>query len=48
MPAFYMLFALGVIATWFILREVFKPFGEWIIDIIKETKDIMSDKDEKD
>lgn len=43
---FYLLIIVGLVALWFLLTDIFKPLGQYLYKIYKDTKDVMSEKDE--
>ena len=45
---FYLLVAAALVALWFLLTCIFKPLGKYLYGVYKETKDVMTECDEKE
>ena len=45
---FYLLVIMALVALWFGLTFIFKPFGKYLYGVYKDTRDVMTENDEKD
>ena len=45
---FYLLIVIALVALWFALTCIFKPFGKYLYRIYKDTKDVMTECDKAD
>lgn len=43
---FYLLIVIALVALWFALTCIFKPFGKYLYGVYKDTKDVMTEEDE--
>lgn len=45
---FYLLIIMALVALWFMLTGIFKPFGKYLYRIYKDTRDVMTECDKAD
>lgn len=44
---FYLLVIMALVALWYMLSGMFRPMGRYLYRMYKDTKDIMTEEDEK-
>jgi hypothetical protein len=45
---FYLLVAIALVALWFGLTFIFKPFGRYLYGVYKDTRDVMTEKEKEE
>ena len=45
---FYLLIIIALVALWFALTGMFKPFGKYLYSLYKDAKDVMIEEDKEE
>lgn len=45
---FYLLVIIALVALWFGLTSIFKPFGKYLYGVYKDTKDVMNENEKEE
>lgn len=44
---FYLIIIIALVALWFALTSIFKPFGKYLYRVYRDTKDVMTEEDQE-
>ena len=44
---FYLIIVIALVALWFTLTSIFKPFGKYLYGVYRDTKDVMTEEDQE-
>lgn len=45
---FYLLVIIALVGLWFVLTGMFKPLGQYLCSLYKDTKEVMTEEDIKE